>query len=290
MAETTATTMTEAIPTIVATAMIQLEEGNVVAPLVTEINFPGPGLVHSNPFIAKLTAEATDALTSQAMDSGGYTSEVSNAGRNATCGVHAAYVDLRDIAALGTVQDAAALAGQLIGNCLVTREDLDLVTLFAALSTNQGAASSTVMAPADLYDAYGSLRAGFAPAPYNLVLHPMQIWATNFLCQLFDNSSDAIQSHGLGTVGEDFARKGFAGQVMGFDLFSDANITFDSANGSGAAFARSAFKNVIKRGFQIEIQRAAQTVSDLIVGSKIRGESVLRNLHGNEMQFPKFSA
>jgi hypothetical protein len=285
MAETTTTTLTEAIPTIVAAALLEFQEGNVVQPLVTNVDFPGPGVTHSTPFVAKLTAEATDALTSQALDSGSAT-EISP--RSATVGVHAAYVDLRDIAALGAVSDMAAIAGQMIGQCLVVRRDLDLVTLFAALSTNQGGAATTTMAPADLYDAYGSLRTYFAPLPYNLVLHPGQIWATKQLVELFDNSADAIQSAGLGTVGEDWARNGFAGRAMGFDIYADANITFDTANGSGAAFSRTAFKNVIKRGFQIEIQRAAQTVSDLIVGSEIRGETVLRQLNGNEMQFCKW--
>lgn len=283
--DTTTTTLTEAIPTIVGAALLELQEGDVVGPLITNIPFPGPGVTHNTPMIAKLTAEADDSSTAQAMDSGGYTGEVSP--HAATVGVHNASVLLKDIAALGSVGDMAVTAGQLIGQCLVVRKDLDLVTLFSTFSTNQGTALTTLkIAPADLYDAYGSLRTYFAPLPYHLVMHPSQIWASAGLISLFDNSADAIQTMGPGTVGEDFARYGFAGMALGFNLWSDANIAIDASNnGSGAAFSRMAIKNVIKRGFQVEIMRDISEVATEIVGSEIRGESFLRNRHGNAMSF-----
>ena len=283
--DTTTTTLTEAIPTIVGAAILELTEGDVVGPLITNIDFPGPGVVHQTPKIAKLTAEADDSSTAQAMDSGGYTSEYSPSA--ATVGVHNASVLLKDIASLGSVGDMAAVAGQLIGQCLVVRKDLDLVTLFSSFSTNQGVALTTThLAPADLYDAYGSLRGAFAPLPYHLVMNPAQIWASVGLISLFDNSSDAIQTMGPGTVGEDWARYGFAGMALGFNLWSDANIAQDaSSNGTGAAFSKEAIKNVIKRGFMIEVMRDISEVGTEVVGTEIRGESLLRNKHGNAMSF-----
>jgi len=283
---TTTTTLTECIPTIVASALLELDEGNVVAPLVTDVDFTGAGIIHQTPFIKKLTAETDDSLDAQALDS---TTNLETSPSAATVGVHGSYVCLKDIANLGSVDDMAAVAGQLIGQSLVVRKDLDLVTLFTSFSTNQGSSTTANMAPADLYDAYGSLREYFAPLPYHLVLHPQQIWNSYGLIVLFDNSSDAIQSQGLGTVGEDFARYGYAGMVMGFNLWADANISLDTANGSGAAFSRGAIKNVRKRDLQIEIERDSVEVADKIVGNEIRGEAILRNLHGNEMQFPSFS-
>ncbi len=280
---TTTTTLAACIPTIVASALLELDEGNIVQPLVTDVPFPGPGILHQTPFVARILAESDDSLASQTMESSGSDETSPSA---ATVGVHAAYVHLKDIAALGSVSDMAAIAGQLIGQCLVVRKDLDLCNLFSSLTTNQGGTGTGGLAPADLYDAYGSLRLYHAPLPYNLVLNPQQIWNSKGLIALFDNSSDAIQSQGVGTVGEDFARSGFAGMVMGFTLWADANIVWTStANGSGAAFSREAIKNVRKRDFQIEIQRDSTEVADKIVGSEIRGEAILRNKHGNEMQF-----
>jgi hypothetical protein len=265
----------------VASALLELEEGDVIRPLVTNIPFPGPGIIHQTPFIQKLASEADDSLASQALDS---TTSDETSPSAATVGVHGAYVQLKELAQLASVDDMAAVAGKLIGQCIVTRRDLDLVTLFASLSTNQGGAGTNI-APADLYDAYGSLRTYFAPLPYHLVLHPQQIWSSVGLISLFDNSSDAIQTQGPGTVGEDFARYGFAGMALGFNLWADANIVLTSYNGSGAAFSAEAIKYVSKRGFRIDIQADAPEIATKIVGSEIWGEAILRNKHGNEMQF-----
>jgi hypothetical protein len=281
--DTTTTTVLETIPTIVANALLEMGEGDVVSPLITQVQFPGPGYIHQTPFAVKLSANQTDAPTAEAMEFSGSDETSPSA---ATVAVHSAYVQLKDLAALGSVDDLAAMAGQMIGNSLVVIKDLDLVTLFTSLTTNQGAATSTLsIAPADLYDAYGSLRSGHAPLPYNLVMHPSQIWSSHGLIALFDNSSDAIQSRGLGTVGEDFARYGFAGMAMGLNIWADTNIVYNTAAGSGAAFSRQAFKQVYKRGFQVEIERDTANLALKIVGSEIRGEAMLRNKHGNEMQF-----
>jgi hypothetical protein len=279
--DTTVTTLTECIPTIVASALLELEEGDVIRPLVTNIPFPGPGIIHQTPFIQKLASEADDSLASQALDS---TTSDETSPSAATVGVHGAYVQLKELAQLASVDDMAAVAGKLIGQCIVTRRDLDLVTLFASLTTNQGGPGVNI-APADLYDAYGYLRTYFAPLPYHLVLHPQQIWSSVGLISLFDNSSDAIQTQGPGTVGEDFARYGFAGMALGFNLWADANIVLTSYNGSGAAFSAEAIKYVSKRGFRIDIQADAPEIATKIVGSEIWGEAILRNKHGNEMQF-----
>ncbi len=284
-ADTTTTTLTEAIPTIVDAALVELVEGDVIGPLITNINFAGPGVVHQTPKIAKLTAETDDSSTAQALDSGGYTGEASPSA--ATVGVHNASVLLKDIASLGSIGDMAAIAGQEIGKCLIVRKEVDLIALFDTLSTNQGTtATSTDLAPADLYDAYGSLRGSYAPLPYELVMGPTQIWSSIGLISLFDNSSDAIQTRGFGTVGEEWARTGFAGMALGFRLWSDGNITADASYiADGIAFSRAVAKNVIKRGFTLEVDRDISEVGTEIVGSDIRGEAILRQKHGNLMSF-----
>ena len=280
-AETTTTTLDEAIPVIKAAALLELQEGNVVEPLITEVGFAGAGVVHETPFVTKLTSDADDSLSSQALDTG--TNDEASPSQ-ATVGVHGAYVLLKEIAELGSIDNMAAVAGKLIAQCVTVRKDLDLVTLFASLSTNQGAAATNI-APADLYDAYGSLRLYFAPLPYHLVLHPQQIWSSVGLISLFDNSADAIQTQGPGTVGEDFARYGYAGMALGFNLWSDANIALTSFSGSGAVLSKEAIKIVKKRPFRIDIQADVAEVGTKIVGTEMWGEAILRNKHGNEMQF-----
>lgn len=286
MADTTVTTVLESVPTIIASALLELNDIDIVGPLVTEIPFPGPGYIHQTPFVNRLVAETDDDLASQALEMSS-SDEVSPSA--ATVGAHGAYVQLKDLATLASNSDLAAIAGQLIGQCLAVRKEVDLIALFSSFLTNQGSVSTAGLAPADLYDAYGSLRSRYAPLPYHLVLNPLQIWATLGLVVLFDNSSDAVQSAGVGTVGEDWARNGFSGMVMGFNLWADANISFTAAETSlsiGAAFSRGAIKSVSKRGLMVEVQRYPEDVSDNICGSDFRGEAILRNRHGNKMQFP----
>ena len=280
-ADTTTTTLSETIPTIVASALLELDEGDVVRPLVTNIPFPGPGVVHQTPFIQRLTSETDDSLTSQALNSTG-SDETSPS--SATVGVHGSYVQLKEIADLGSVDSMAIVAGKLIGQSIVKRRDLDLVALFNSFGTDQGAAA-TDWTPADLYDAYGSLRASIAPLPYHLVVHPLHIWMSKGIASFFDNSADALQSFGPGTVGESFTRTGFAGMVFGFNLWADANIPATSGSAVGAAISPQAIKYVLKRGMKFVIESDAPEVADKIVGSEIWGEAILRDKHGNQMTF-----
>lgn len=278
--ETTSTTMDESIPTIVASALTEMQEGSIIKQLVTNIPFPGPGLVHQTPFVAVLTSEADDTLANQALDAGG-SDETSPS--EATCGVHGATVMVKEIAELGSVDNIAAMAGKLIGQCITLKEEQDLATLFASL-TNQGGANVDIV-PGDLYDAYASLRTAIAPLPYFLVMHPGNIWSSVGIISFFDNSSDALQSFGPNTVGEDWSKNGFAGMVLGFQLHASAAITATSNNASGAAFSRECIKYVSKRGLRIDVESDVANVGIQIAGTSVWGEAILRGTWGNEMQF-----
>lgn len=279
--DTTTTTLEECIPTIVSSALLELNEKDIVRPLVTNVAFPGPGVVHQTPFVKRLTSETDDSLTAQALDS---TTSDETSPSAATVGVHGSYVQLKEIADLGSVDSMAIVAGTLIAQSIVTRRELDLVALFNSFTTDQGAAASD-WSPADIYDAYGSLRSNIAPLPYHLVVHPLHIWMSKGIISLFDNTSDALQSFGMGSVGEDFTRSGFAGMVLGFNLWADSNIPSSSDSATGGAFSASAIKYVSKRGLKFVVESDAPEVADKIVGSEIWGEAVLRNLHGNAMTF-----
>ena len=278
--ESTSTTLAETIPTIVANALLEKQEGEVIAPLVTRIPFPGAGLIHQTPFIVALTSEADDTLANQALEASGSDETSPSA---ATCGVHGITVMIKEIAQLGSVDNLAAMAGRLIGQGVTLRQEQDLAALFTGL-TNQGSANVDVT-PGDLYDAYASLRTAIAPLPYHLVMHPGAIWSSVGLISLFDNSSDAVQSLGVGSVGEDFSRNGFAGMVLGFTLHASAAITVTSNNSSGAAFSPQCIKLVEKRGLRIDVQSDVANVGQQIAGTAVWGEAVLRGTFGNEMQF-----
>ena len=281
--ESTTTTVAELIPTIIEAALLELDDSDVIRPLVRNVPFSGPGIVHQTPFITRLTAETDDDLANQALDSGGNDETSPSA---ATVGSHGATVLLKDLAQMGSVTDLAVAAGQLIGQCLVVQREKDLAGLFASFTPNLGDSNEEIVA-ADLYAAYKNLRQGQATFPFNLVLTPGQYWGAKGVITLLQlDATNGIQSHGVGSVGEDIARNGWAGRVLGFDVYTSTNITVTSNNASGAAFSRDAIKYVEKRGIQIEVDRQiVGEVGDQITGTGHWGEAVLRNKFGVEMQF-----
>lgn len=282
--ETTATTMTETIPTAVSSALLEFEEGDIVRPLVANYAFPGPGIVHSTPIVSKLTGESDDSLSNQAMDSGTYTGSPSNA----TIVVHGSTVFLKEIAVLGSVDDLMAMAGALIGQSLVTVRDKALTALFTSITQNEGSANSNIV-PQDLFDAYNFLRQNYAPQPYSLVLHPGHIWSSVGINTAFNNTTTAnFYSNAAGVaggVGDDITRNGFAGRIFGFDLYADNNIVVTSRAGSGCAFSRQAFKYVNKRDFRIDVLYSGPEVGWQVSGTNLEGYAVLKNNFADEMQF-----
>lgn len=281
--ETTATTMTEAIPTAVSAALLEITEGNIIQPLIRNYAFPGAGIVHSTPIVSRLTSESDDSLANQAMDSGTYTGSPSQA----TVTVYGSTVFLKEIAVLGTVDDMMAMAGALIGQEAVTKKDAVLAALFTSITQNEGAANVAIV-PADLFDAYKFLRTNLAPLPYNLVAHPGHIWSSVGMINFFSNVADSAHFSGGGGVGstaENFVSNGFSGRIFGFDLYADANIAVTSRIGSGCAFSRDAFKIVQKRDFRIDVLYSGPEVGWQVTGTEMFGTAVLKNNFGAELQF-----
>jgi hypothetical protein len=281
--ETTTTTMTESIPTAVSAALLEMEEVNVVQPLVRTYPFPGPGIVHSTPIISKLVSESDDSLANQAIDSGTYTGSPSNA----TIGVYGSTVFLKEIAVLGTVDDMMAVAGALIGQSVASKKDKVLSALFTSFTQNEGSANSNIT-PGDLFDAYNYLRGQIAPLPYHLVMHPGHIWSSVGMIPFFANTADSSHygsNGGVGSVGEDFVRNGWAGRVFGFDLYADANIVVTSRAASGAAFSRDGMKYVSKRDFRIDVLYSGPEVGWQVSGTEMFAGAILKNNFGDEMQF-----
>ena len=281
--ETTTTTMAEAIPTAVSAALLEIEEGNIIQPLVRNYAFPGPGIVHSTPIVSKLTSESDDSLANQAIDSGTYTGSPSQA----TIGVYGATVFLKEIAVLGTVDDLMAMAGALIGSCVIKKKDAVLAALFTSFTQNEGTANSQIGA-ADLFDAYNFLRGQVAPQPYSLVLHPGHIWSSVGLINIFSNVADSShfgQAGAGSTVAEDVMRNGFSGRIFGFDLYADSNIAVTSRTGSGAAFSRDGIKYVSKRDFRIDVLFSGPEVGWQVSGTEMFAGAILKNNFGDEMQF-----
>lgn len=280
--ETTVSTVTETVPTIIEQALLELDSGSIIRPLVRFVPFGGPGSVHQTPFVQRLTAETDSNLANQEIDSG--TSDETSPS-SATTGEHGATVLIKDLARLCSSSDIPAIAGQLIGQSLVVQQEVDLAALFSSFTPNQGDDNEDIVV-ADIYAALQSLSEGHAPAPFNWVMTPGQFYGTVGVINLMETSSGKIQSQALGSVQEDIARFGFTGMILGFELFLTTNITVTSNSASGAAFSRNAIKYTEKQGLKIEFDRViVGEVGDQITGTDYHGEAILRNKFGVEMQF-----
>lgn len=277
-------TLAEAIPTAVASALLEAQELDIVLPLVTQISFPGAGYVHNTPFIAKLTAEHDQSLADQEIDSGAY-----KAASAATVENTGSTVFLKELAVLATVDDLMAIAGQLIGRSIATYRDTALCTLFTSFTQNEGAANTQIKVQ-DIFDAYNFLRTKCAPQPYNLVLDPGQIWSSKGIMTMTAATADAdhypyLLAGAQGTVGDDIARNAFAGRMFGFDVYADANVITTSRDTTGGAFSREAIKYVAKRPFRIDVLYDGPKVGWQVTGTEFYGAAVLRDDFGDEMLF-----
>jgi hypothetical protein len=283
--ETTITTLTEAIPVIKEVAMLELDDGDIIAPLVRNVQITGPGVQHDTPFIQRLVAESDDSLANQALDSG---SSDETSPSTATVGVHGITVLLKELAVLATPGDLYQIAGALMGQAIAKRRDQDLAALFTSVTAIQGGANNDI-APSDFYAAYKKLRQNQAPLPYSMVVTPGQFWGTVGIAALTETVNNKIVSGFIGAVREDIARMGFTGQLLGFNMYIDDNITVTSNNASGCAFSRDAFKlvKIAGRDFRIDVDLASSgtEVGDQVTATDIWGEAVLRNRHAVEMQF-----
>lgn len=280
---TTTTTLTECIPTAVASALLVAQEVDIVLPLVTQVGFPGHGIVHNTPHIAVLTAENDQDLANQAIDS--TTPAVSAATMENT----GSTVFLKELAMLGTVDDLMSVAGTLIGRSVATARDKALCTLFTSFTQNEGAANTQLYVQ-DLFDAYNFLRGKIAPQPYNLVLNPGHIWSSKGILTMAASTADAnhypyMLAGGVGSAGEDIARNAFAGRLFGFDVYADANVTVTSRDASGAAFSKEAIKYVSKRPFRIDVEHKGEYVGWQVTGSEFFGSAILTDNFGDEMLF-----
>lgn len=275
MAISTTTTLTELLDQAIAEAMLTLQEQEVMRPLVENRSLVGfPGLQMAFPIYDPATAgdatEDTDYTTTNTVQ----TTEVV-----ITCSEVVAAAQLTDLALMSTPQNLGTDVGRILGSAIAKKVDEDLVAYFTGFS--QTVAGAGVALTADhLWEARRYLEAAIAAKPYNLVLHPKQVWGPKGLTNLFTN---VFEGSVPGSVSEDFARNGFSGMVQGFNVYADSNINDDVAAGgdaAGGAFSREAIVYVLKRDLEVEVERDASLRAQEMVATLVKGDGEKRDNHG----------
>lgn len=146
----------------------------------------------------------------------------------------------------GVQRDAAMDLGQLAA----ANMDSGVVGLFDELTAGTIGSAGGTITWANFLAGINTLRAAFAPQPYVAVLHPGQWYhlANAISAGQTVTNAPALQ--------DEIARRYFAANAYGVDIYLDANISSGTA-AVGAMFSREAMALDIRRAPRIEVQRDA---------------------------------
>lgn len=123
-------------------------------------------------------------------------------------------------------ENARTDAAQELGGAIGTKIDVDLVTLFASLTTDKGAAGAA-LSIAKCAAAIAVLRKNLVPNPLYFVLHPYgwyDIWV--------ELGQPAAQKAFLGDLANQAMRDFFVGAWLSATWFTSANISIDASDDS----------------------------------------------------------
>jgi len=122
------------------------------------------------------------------------------------------------------------------------------------------------------------LRLANAPGPIRGVFSPGAMY---HLKKQLANAGYSTSSNAMSDIGNEVLRAGFAGTVMGVELFESAVITADASDDAyGLVFVPQAIGVAVKKGLTIEVQRDASLRADEIVATATWGVGELVDAYG----------
>lgn len=237
------------ISTLVAnvyeTALMTMQEGNVIAPFVhvfNDSNSAAPrifGSYSGGTFLA--VAETADS-SQQAFNA--------TAGGTLTPAVYASMALLTQRRIDSDPANAVREAGVYLGETAAAHVDTNLAGLFSSLTGGTVGSAGGTITWANILRAQAYIRSNKVGGRYAVCLHPVQwyylVSATSGVPTLFQNNDVANKLVG------NFYQASFDNM----DFFTDANITSGTAAVAGM-FARDAIALDIRQDFQIEPERNA---------------------------------
>lgn len=233
-------------------AYLTAREQGVMAALVT--NFTGTGMelrknyAYTGGTLVDPLYESVD-LAAQA-----FTPAILSTLTPAQVGAQYFFTDLR-IASdwLPVAQDAARDLGSLIGSAVDTAlcGNFSDVTGATVRNGTIGAAGTTITW-GHFMAMRTKLRAAMVPEPYSFVVHP------NTYHRLAAAVAPAATVTNSPWLQDEVARRWFVGNMMGVDVFVDANITVDGNDDAPCLmFNREALALDVRRALRLETQRDA---------------------------------
>jgi len=145
-------------------------------------------------------------------------------------------------------RDAGVHLGQILGKSV----DANLLSDFSSLTAGTIGTAGATISWGKFFAMLSVLRQSNAPLPYSFVCHPYQwhVLAASIAPAQTVTNAPALQ--------DEIARRWFAANVGGVDIYVDGNISVDgSTDAYCAMFSRDALALDYRRGLRIEPQRDA---------------------------------
>ena len=243
--ESTYTSMSALVNSIIDTALLTASEQSVMTALVKNWN-------DSNSSTTRIWASYTGgtvATVTEATDMAAQTFTPAAAG-TLTPVVYGTNYFLTDRRINSDPFGARQDAGQDLGRLMAVNVDSHLAGLFSSLTGGTAGSAGGTVTWANIMRASAYVKTAFGPGPYAVVLHPVQWY---YLTAATSGVPTLMQSE---SIKDSVAGQFYQASFGGMDFFVDANITAGTAS-VGGMFSRDAIGFDLRQPFRIEPQRDA---------------------------------
>ena len=273
--ESTTTSLSDLLPSIVYQALFIAQERSLMRSLVRNYNMPnGAGTTVTVPIYPVLTAVDLTEAVDMANTLVTTTSSVLTVGE---VGIKTLITDLaRRTAAADVVSD---IGGQM-GKAVATKIDQDLTALFPGFTTNVLGDGTLPIAATDIYNAVAKLRSrGLDMDDMVCVIHP------NIAYDLNADISGDWQNTNSNVATNQILVQGFLGSLAGIPVFQSANIAEVAGDSIGAVFHKEALGLALLADISMETERDASLRGDELVAVATYGVGELIDEYGVALNF-----
>jgi N4-gp56 family major capsid protein len=287
--ESTTTSLSELLPSIVAEALFVASERSIMRGLVRNYTLgQSQGKTVTVPIYPIQTAKALTEGTDIA-NVNTYDVSINTSSATLTVAEVGIMTKVTDLARLSSASNVIADVGRLFGEAIARKMDQDLTAKFSSFTTNvlgNVTAAGDTITVADIFKGVAKLTSAGVPlTDVSCVLHPRV--AYDLKAALTTTGAVAYTAGAFGDVANEAMRMGFVGMLAGIPIYETSNIVSQSGSDdfTGAIFHRDALGLAMMRDIQIETQRDASLRADELVATAIYGTGVLYEGYGSALGF-----
>lgn len=234
------------------------------------------------PLVTQVAKDAADTITIPVWNSGTHTLTSSDMGahtegsdaqvrglssekKTGTLDVYSMYVPVHLEAEESSLENIAERVGKIGANAVGAKIDALITALFSSFSGNE-AGTSTVAITVDMwFNAISKLKVDGAPAPYNAVLNPAQIWGDYGLSNDLGTSN---QFGGVVSLQDKMITTGQVGTLAGVGVYHTREVAESNSACEGLMFSKEAMAyGYVNPLIRVEYEREAKKLRDDLVFS-----------------------